>query len=88
MPWSITIMVLGIVLIATIGGVLKNRNESRRHGHDGESREARLRDEAAARQSAEEIRNLKERIAVLERVITDERGSRELDREIENLRDR
>jgi len=35
-----------------------------------------------------EIQQLKERIQVLERVITDERKSIDLDREIERLRDR
>ena len=36
----------------------------------------------------EEVRALKERIQVLERVITDNHGSQDLDRQIERLRDR
>ena len=52
-----------------------------------------LRDEVAMmnaenRQLRDDIRGLKERIAVLERVITDNHGSIGLDREIERLRDR
>lgn len=37
---------------------------------------------------AQEIQQLKERIQVLERVVTDSHGSIDLDREIERLRDR
>jgi uncharacterized protein YlxW (UPF0749 family) len=36
----------------------------------------------------DEVRQLKERVQVLERVITDDRKSIDLDREIERLRDR
>lgn len=36
----------------------------------------------------EEVRYLRERVAVLERVVTDQHGSHDLDREIERLRDR
>ncbi|HEX8302445.1 hypothetical protein [Sphingomonas sp.] len=84
-------MVVAIVVIATIGGVLKARygihkdkwgNESYRGGHDpvADVEKARLRDE---------VRSLKERVQVLERVITDsETSSVRLDREIESLRDR
>ncbi|KQU62311.1 hypothetical protein ASG67_04250 [Sphingomonas sp. Leaf339] len=43
---------------------------------------------ADALRTQEEMRQLKERVAVLERVITDNHGSLGLDREIERLRDR
>ncbi|WP_298689468.1 hypothetical protein [uncultured Sphingomonas sp.] len=43
-------------------------------------------DDAEARQLRDEVRSLKERIAVLERIATDHSTS--LDREIESLRDR
>ncbi len=87
MPWSITVMVLGIVLIATIGKVLRAHYKTKNgffQDVDGDS--ARPRD-PGARQSSDEVRQLKDRIAVLERLITDEHGSRELDREIAKLRD-
>lgn len=38
------------------------------------------------RRMIEEMKRLSDRVAVLERILTDERQSRELDREIENLR--
>jgi hypothetical protein len=43
-------------------------------------------DDAEARRLRDEVRSLKERIAVLERIATDHSSS--LDREIESLRDR
>ncbi|MES2988036.1 MAG: hypothetical protein V4808_09035 [Pseudomonadota bacterium] len=84
-------MVVAIVVIATIGGVLKARygihkdkwgNESYRGGKDAEAtaENARLKDE---------VRGLKDRVQVLERVITDTNdSSARLDREIESLRDK
>lgn len=36
----------------------------------------------------EEVTYLKERVAVLEKIATDDRGARDLDNEIEKLRDR
>jgi hypothetical protein len=70
-------MVVLIVLIAVVGSVLKKPRLGRNGADHGEA--SRLRDE---------VRQLKERIQVLERVITDYRGSHDLDREIERLRDR
>ena len=71
--------ILAIVLIATVGGILKSRYEA----------QAKLPpvDDGEARRAREEIRQLKERIQVLERVITDNRAPSELDREIARLRD-
>jgi len=73
-------MVVLIIAIVTIGKVLSNR---RRHDREGSDRIAQ--DPDAARMK-DEIRQLKERIAVLERLATDSTSS--LDREIEKLRDR
>lgn len=78
-------MVLGIIIVVTIGRVLSARYGYRtgRRGRmdaptdDGESRRLR-----------EEVRALKERIAVLERLATDDAGPRALEREIEALRSR
>lgn len=86
-------MVVAIVVIVTIGSVIKARygthkdksgNETYRGGTTGG-------DAAAAAENArlrDEIRALKERVQVLERVITDTEGSLRLDREIESLRDK
>lgn len=75
------LMVVLIVLIAVIGGIFKNkyRGHHRRWGEPEQVENAQLRDE---------VKQLKERIQVLERVITDNHGSIGLDREIERLRDR
>ena len=83
-------MVVAIVVIATIGSVLRARYGVRRErkGHDfafhddsaAQAENQRLRDE---------LRAMKDRLAVLERLATenDTSGAR-LDREIEKLRDR
>ena len=74
------LMVVLIVLIAVIGSVLKKpRRRGRNWGEPEQAENAQLRDE---------VKQLKERIQVLERVITDNRSSIDLDREIERLRDR
>ena len=82
--------VLGIILIATIGGVLKARYGVRK---DQWGNETLMSDDPEARAEnarlRSEIGSLKERIQVLERVITDsESSSTRLDREIEQLRDK
>ncbi|MEG8024994.1 hypothetical protein QP162_12210 [Sphingomonas aurantiaca] len=72
-----------IVLIVMVTSLFKARHRSARRGagvslvNDPEA--ARLRDE---------VKQMKERIQVLERVITDNHKSVDLDREIERLRDR
>lgn len=83
-------MVIGIVLIVSIAGVLKARYGVRKDQWGNETivsddREARAENDRLRR----EIGSLKERIQVLERVITDEESStKRLDREIERLRDK
>lgn len=83
-------MVVAIVAIVMVASVLKARygihkdkdGIERYHGADpaAAAEAARLRDE---------VRSLKERVQVLERVITDnETSSLRLDREIEQLRDK
>ena len=70
-------MAIAIVIVVMISGVLKARYKYsiRQQGDSGEARRLR-----------EEIRTLKERIQVLERIATDKSSS--LEREIEQLRDR
>ena len=83
-------MVVAIVVIVTIGSVLRARYGIGRdkHGNDfplrqdvaAETENQRLRDE---------LRAMKERLAVLERLATDNNTSgARLDREIDKLRDR
>jgi hypothetical protein len=78
------LMVVMIVLIVTIGRVLQTKFGGRRHGPPGSV----IADDGESRRLREEVRGLKDRVATLERLITDERGSRELEREIEALRSR
>lgn len=81
-------MVVAIIIVITVGKVLSTRMQARHslppdrdgNGNGSESPEAsRLR---------EEVKYLKERVAVLEKIATDDRGARELENEIEKLRDR
>lgn len=82
-------MALGIVIVVTIGRVLSARyglpHRSRRERREGLMSQAALPDPDAERMR-EEIRTLKERIAVLERLATDTNSAAALDREIEKLR--
>ena len=82
MPWSVAFMVIAIVMITAIARTQKEKYRALgKHGDD----HALPADAIASR---EEVRQLKERIAVLERVITDNHGSVDLSRQIEELRDR
>jgi len=79
-------MAFGIVLVIAIAGVLRAKYGV---GRDKHGNDYSLRDDATAaenKQLREDIRGLKDRIAVLERVITDTNTSSNLDREIEQLR--
>lgn len=79
-------MVIAIVAIVTVGSIIRAKHGVRSDRHGGKYS---LRDEtveAENRQLREEMRGMKERLAVLERLATDNNSS--LDREIEKLRDR
>ena len=71
-------MVIGIVLIVTVGNIIRTRAKYRESGVAP----------AEVTQMRKEIDRLRDRVQVLERVITDNEGSLRLDREIERLRDR
>ncbi len=84
-------MVIGIVLIVMVANVLKARYKAK-HGiledEDGNERLAQRADTGEAVRLREDVRALKERVQVLERVITDQRQTSDLSLEIEKLRDR
>lgn len=76
------IMIVLIVAIACAAGILKSRYAAAR---PSEPEDEGTRDPDAAR-LRDEVRTLKDRIAVLERIATDRTAG--LDHEIERLRDR
>jgi hypothetical protein len=82
-PFEMVVMIIAIVMITSI---IKTRIRAK-HGisEDRHGNEVIIADPDAAR-LREEVKGLKERIAVLERLATDDNGARALDREIEKLR--
>jgi Sec-independent protein translocase protein TatA len=84
------VLIVAIVMVArmirTRGGGFDFRDARRRFQGGARDFGADHQDEAENRRLREEVRALKDRIAVLERIATD--SSTHLDREIEALRDR
>jgi len=79
-PFEMVVLIVGIVMVASVlkarYGVTKDR-DGNEVVHRPDPDAARLKDE---------IRTLKDRVAVLERLITDNNSAVNLDREIEKLR--
>ena len=75
-------MVVAIVLIVTIASIWKAKHGIRRDRHGNEF----FVDKAENQQLREEVKQLKERLAVLERITVEKENS--LEREIERLRDK
>ena len=82
-PFEMVVIIVALVMVASI---VKTRYRAM-HGivadEDGNERIAADPDATRLR---EEVKSLKDRIAVLERLATDDNGARALDREIEKLR--
>lgn len=81
-------MVVAIIIVVTIGKVLSTRYRAQNgiiEDQHGNEIAAQHRDSGRLQ---EEVKYLKERVAVLEKIATDDRGARELENEIEKLRDR
>ncbi|MBY9061836.1 hypothetical protein K7957_02685 [Sphingomonas yunnanensis] len=78
-------MVVAIIFILMVGRVLQERYRAigRTRGADGAGYPS-----VDAGRANDEVRQLKERVAVLERLITDSHGRADLERQIEQLRDR
>lgn len=81
-------MVLGIVLIVTIGSIIRAKHGIRRDRHGNEFFVGNAGSDSETKALQAEIRALKDRIQVLERIATDNNRAVTLDQEIENLRDR
>lgn len=77
-------MVLGIVLIVSISTILKAKMGIRKDMWGNEFKDGR--GDAEVEQMREQMKVLKERVAVLERIATEKNHS--LEHEIERLRDR
>lgn len=83
MPNSVAFMVVAIVFIVSITSLLRARMGIRKDRHGNE---LPLHDSAETQRMREEMKVLKERVAVLERIATDRNMS--LEQEIDRLRDR
>jgi hypothetical protein len=85
-------MVVAIVLIVTIGKVLSSKHKAR-HGivEDEDmlgNKTQRVIGSGDTQAMQDEIRTLKERIQVLERIATDNNSASDINRQIEELRGR
>jgi hypothetical protein len=85
-------MVVAIVLIVTIGKVLSSKHKAR-HGivEDEDmlgNKKQRMIGNSDTQAMQDEIRTLKERIQVLERIATDNNSAHDINRQIEELRSR
>ncbi len=81
-------MVVAIIAVITIGKIVNTRMKAKHGVFEDENGNQIVAHDPDADRMRGEIKTLKERIAVLERIATDERGSRALEQEIESLRDR
>ncbi|CAN5548860.1 hypothetical protein BH09PSE4_BH09PSE4_05700 [soil metagenome] len=81
-------MVVMIVAITAVASVLRARYGIRRDHKGNEYAIHDAEDRTHVQAQREEIRMLKERIQVLERLATEDNSGVRLDREIEKLRDR
>lgn len=83
--------VVAIIIIVTIGRVMRSKYRAQ-HGiledKEGNAIATQVKHDPDAGRLKEEVKYLKERVAVLEKIATDDRGARELENEIEKLRDR
>jgi hypothetical protein len=75
-------MVVLIVLIVTVAGLIRAKLGIRR---DDKGDEYPIRDDAETARLRDEVKSLKERLAVIERITVEKENS--LEREIERLRD-
>jgi hypothetical protein len=80
-------MVVTIILIITIGKIIQTKQKAK-HGFVMGTKTHRLLNKAETQQMQDEIRGIKERIQVLERIATDNNSANDINRQIEELRDR
>lgn len=85
-------MVVAIIAIITIGRVIQTKQKAKHGIVEDENvmgtKARRLLNNADTQQMQDEIRALKERIQVLERIATDNNNTSDINRQIEELRSR
>lgn len=81
-------MVVAIIIVVTIGKVLSTRYRAQNGIIEDQHGNEIAEQNRDSDRLQEEVKYLKERVAVLEKIATDDRGARELENEIEKLRDR
>ena len=85
-------MVVAIILIVTIGKIIQTKQKAKHGNVEDEdfmgTKTHRLLNSAETQQMQDDIRALKERIQVLERIATDSSSTNDLNRQIEELRGR
>ncbi len=81
--------VVAIIIVVTIGKVLTSKHRAQ-HGilEDEDGNAVGSLHNPDTERLLDEVKMLKERVQVLEKIATDDRGARELGHEIEKLRDR
>ena len=82
-------MVVAIIAIVTVGKVLSARYKAQ-NGivEDEDGNQQRIAADPDSSRMGDEIKMLKERIQVLERIATDDVSANDINRQIEQLRDR
>jgi hypothetical protein len=82
-------MVVAIVLIVTIGRIIRSRHKAQ-NGiiEDNSGNQQRIMQDPETARMRDEIKTLKDRIQVLERIATDNNSANDLNRQIEELRNR
>jgi thiamine biosynthesis lipoprotein ApbE len=85
-------MVVAIIAIITIGKIIQTKQKAKHGIVEDENfmgtKTHRLLNNADTQQMQDEIRSLKERIQVLERIATDDNSASDINRQIEELRGR
>lgn len=85
-------MVVAIIAIITIGKIIQTKQKAKHGIVEDENfmgtKTHRLLNNADTQQMQDEIRVLKERIQVLERIATDNNSANDINRQIEELRSR
>jgi hypothetical protein len=85
-------MVVAIIAIITIGKIIQNKQRAKQGIIEDEdmlgNKTQRLLNNSDTQAMQDEIKTLKERIHVLERIATDNNSANDLNRQIEELRNR